>query len=186
MAALATTLGLATPVTASPLDSHLRCLSGGCEDLVAYAVERSPMIGSLVNELERSDVVVYLHLPGALTVNEPASRLLFVSAAGGRRYLVVQIDPWRTSYPDRVALLGHELYHALEVARARQVMDIDAFKRLYRQIGHEYGAGGARFETDEAKSAEREVRRDLTGSRAEAMARDRERALSPSLLDGRG
>lgn len=186
LAVLAVTMGAAGPVGAGVNTSHLRCVSGGCEDLIAYALDRSPVVTSLVNDLERTDVVVYLHLPGAMTVNEPPSRLLFVSSAGGVRYLMMQIDPWRTSYPERVALLGHELYHALEVAAAREVNDLGGFRRLYQRIGHEWG--GTRFETDAARNAEREVRKDLVGSRADAIARerDRDRPLAPALLDGRG
>ncbi len=150
-------------VSAGVKVSHLRCVSGGCDGLVADAIERSPVVGRLVSTLEHSDVVVYLHLPGAMPLDEPVSRLMFVSAAAGVRYLMVEIDPWRTSYPDRIALLGHELYHALEVAAAPEVKDLVSLRQLYERIGHVWR--GSRFETEQARVAEREVRKDLVRPR---------------------
>ena len=75
----------------------------------------------------------------------------------------MQIDPWRTIPLERVALLGHELYHALEIAQEPGVRDTQTLRALYRRIGHEYGRG--QFETEPARTAGRRVQAELSGPR---------------------
>lgn len=58
----------------------------------------------------------------------------FVTATDSARYLRVTIRlDLRTS--ELVALLGHELRHAVEVAERVDVRDERAFRRLYEAIG---------------------------------------------------
>jgi hypothetical protein len=51
--------------------------------------------------------------------------------------------------------------HALEIAAAADVQDIDGVRQLYRRIGHEGMAG--RFETSEARAVGNRVRDELAG-----------------------
>jgi hypothetical protein len=143
--------------------AHVRCLSPEARALKDDAVRRSPSIRSLVERLERSDVVVYLQLPGDSDQQPTVSHLTFVSFAAGTRYVLVRIDPWRTAPPSRIALLGHELYHALEIAQDPGVRDPMTLRALYRRIGHEHGRG--QFETEAARAAGRQVQADLGGPR---------------------
>ncbi len=141
--------------------SHLRCLTGPSQKLAASAVERSPLIATFVKELERSDVIVYLELLTA-PHGELHAWTTFVAWTGGNRYLLLQVDGRDTGPSERIAMLGHELCHALEVARAPQVHDTASFRRLYEDIGTQWGPD--RFETADARAAERRVRDDVTSS----------------------
>jgi len=141
--------------------AHVRCLSSSCQRLLQAATERSPVIRGFLEDLERSDVTVYVDLPGSIAASQPRSWIRFVSAAAGVRYLLVQIDPWRAPFHEQIALLGHELYHALEIAAAPDVTDVPSLRRLYARIGHQWGV--TRYETDQAQVAERLVRADLNG-----------------------
>jgi hypothetical protein len=65
-----------------------------------------------------------------------------VTVAGGHRYLRIHVDP---GIPDQaaIALLAHELQHAMEIADARWVVDQRALAQLYMCIGFESRARGA-------------------------------------------
>ncbi len=156
-------VGAANRAEAGLPAAHVRCLSREARELLNMALARSLVIREFVERLEQSDVVVYLELPGGTDTQNPVSQLTFVSFAAGTRYLLVQIDPWRTIPVDRLALLGHELYHALEIARAPEVRGPMTLRALYRRIGHEYGSNC--FETQSAKVAGERVRAGLLGPR---------------------
>jgi hypothetical protein len=143
--------------------THVRCLTRDARDLLDTAVARSLVVRSFVERLERSNVVVYLQLPGDSEAQAPRSQLTFVAFAAGTRYLLVQVHPWRTVPIERLALLGHELYHALEIAQVPGVCDQVTLRALYRHIGHEYASG--RFETEPARVAGQRVRAELEGPR---------------------
>jgi hypothetical protein len=76
-----------------------------------------------------------------------------VSAAGGRRYLRVVIDP---KYPgcELAGLLGHELQHVLEIVSEPTVVDTTFLVAFYRRIGLDKSGGLVRrFETRQAIEA---------------------------------
>ena len=62
-----------------------------------------------------------------------------------------------------MALLGHELQHAVELAEAPAVEDAADYEQLYERIGYESCSSAARrcFETDAAVQAGRDVLREL-------------------------
>jgi hypothetical protein len=152
-------VGAASRAEAADHVAHVRCLDPAARELLDMAIERSLAIRSFVERLERSDVVVYLQLPGSFESLDSVSHLTFVSFAAGTRYLLVQIDPWRTASDARIVLLGHELYHALEIAQEPSVWDALTLRALYRRIGHEHNTG--HFETESARMAGRRVRAEL-------------------------
>jgi hypothetical protein len=152
-------VGAASRAEAADHVAHVRCLDPAARELLDMAIERSLAIRSFVERLERSDVVVYLQLPGSSEAADSVSHLTFVSFVAGTRYLLVQIDPWRTVPVGRIAMLGHELYHAIEIAQEPSVCDTRTLRALYRRIGHEYGHG--RFETEPARMAGHRVRAEL-------------------------
>ena len=58
-----------------------------------------------------------------------------------------------------MAVLAHELRHALEVGMAPEVQDADTFKALYAAVGRTANAG--RYETDAAQEMGNRVRKEL-------------------------
>src|SRR5262245_37049675 len=117
------------PVPASvALDSPLRHVRGTIpyvDQLIKDGFHRSPTFAHLMSRIERSDVIVYVELVPTLP---PAieGRLLLMARAHDHRYLRIQIAA-RGMPDDTIALLGHELQHAAEVAEAPDVRDQSDF-----------------------------------------------------------
>ena len=141
--------------------THVRPQSDEALRLIEKAAGVSESIVSMLATLESSDVVVYLAdaISGAFT--GPSSSLVYVTTEGTTRYLMIRIDFARVLANDRIAALGHELHHALEVAQAPEVRDSATLAGLYRRIGWERVAD--RFESAAAQDAERRVRREIIG-----------------------
>jgi hypothetical protein len=137
---------------------HVRSTNPRVQRLLEVGVSRSPTFASLLARLNASDVIVYIEQ----TDNIPKTlegRLLLMPFANNQRYLRIQIN--RTGAPhELIALIGHELRHAIEVADAADVRDERALERLYQRIGvpstvlHSY-------DTDAAQTTGRQVRKEL-------------------------
>ncbi len=136
--------------------THTRPLSPGAAALLADAAARAPVVRALLEELDRTDVVVYLTDKMTGQEGEPRAYLSFVSCAAGLRYLLVRINKWRLQPVDRPVWLGHELEHALEVAAAPDVKDAASLAVLYSHIGWEVKAG--RYESEGAREVGNRVR----------------------------
>ncbi len=88
-------------------------------------------------------------------------RLAMLPRAGDFRYLRIQIRN-DLSRRESIALIGHELQHALEIADAQEVRDSGGLIRLYERIGHE-SSGDHAYDTEAAQDMGRIVRRELRG-----------------------
>lgn len=148
---------------AKPARTRIRCLSGLSRALAVSGVDRSALVETFVGELERSDVVVYLEVLTAPSTGDIRGSMRFVSAAAGLRYLLIQVNGYHAMQAEQIAVLGHELWHALEVARAPGIRDLPSFRRYYQE--HGVGWGSRCFETDEARAAEQRVRADVADGR---------------------
>jgi hypothetical protein len=99
--------------------------------LLEHGVRTSPTLRALVARLHASDVVVYLHCDGP---SGPDGRLTFLSSAGGFRYLVVRMA--RFPRAQQIAMMAHELQHAVEIADTPAIVDGASLAREYRRIGY--------------------------------------------------
>jgi len=145
------------------LRGHLRTTDDRLRRLLDLGTRASPTFRALVRRLLESDVVVYLWCDRADTAPSDG-RLTFVSAAGGYRYVVVRLAHFR-SRARQIALMAHELRHAVEVADAPQVVDVESFEREYRRIGYMSSTPTAdrrTFDTRAAVDAGWQVIRELT------------------------
>lgn len=144
-----------TETTAMP---HLRPLDAKAGMAIETGVRRSPTFEALVEELERSDVVVYMYTTPHLS-RHVSGGLSFVGVSATTRFVKIALDLDLT--PDQtVYILAHELQHALEVARAVHVRTQSEFDALYRHLGMR-GALVHTFETTEARLMGQQVRREL-------------------------
>jgi len=154
------TLALAPVPASAALESpsrHIRGTVAYVDRLLKGGFYRSPTFAQLVSRIEGSDVIVYVELVPKL----PApleGRLLLMAEAHGHRYVRIQIAK-RDTLEDTIALLGHELQHAAEVAEATDVVDQTRFEALFARIG--LVSGDHRYETEEAVLAGRRVRKEL-------------------------
>ena len=157
---LSLTFALAPLSAAAALDSpqrHVRATDRSVRGLLKRGFSRSPTFARLLARLERSDVIVYVEqvprLPGALE-----GRMMMLPRTHATRYVRIQIA-LRGSPDDSVALLGHELRHAIEVAEATDVADEAGLVKLYQRIGTR--GGEHLYDTVAAQETGRVVRREL-------------------------
>jgi hypothetical protein len=166
-ACLAAALLIASPILRAeptspvrdPLGSHVRGSSPAINELIARGAARSATFKQLIDELNKTDVVVYLETNVALPVGLEG-RLMFLTAAGGVRYLHAQVASG-LRFEELIAIAGHELQHALEVAAHPRVRDAHGMRALYERIGIRSGTPD-RYDTAEAQSTGRRVRAEMT------------------------
>lgn len=141
--------------------THARPLTPGASELLADATRRSAIVGFLLDALEGTDIVVYLSDRMSGLYDEPTAHLTFVTRCCGLRYVLVSINLGGVSPSEGIALLAHELHHALEVARAAEVQDSASLARLYGRIG--WKCRRHQYETEQARLVGSRVWFELTG-----------------------
>jgi hypothetical protein len=139
---------------------HVRSTEKSIRHLLARGYRRSPTFASLLTRLQASDVIVYIQevprLPGGFE-----GRMMMLPRVHGFRYVRIQITV-RGTDDDAIAVLGHELQHAMEVADAPEVGDEDALARLYQRIGMR--GGPHVYDTIAAQDTGRIVLKELLGA----------------------
>lgn len=145
--------------------SHVRTADARMRAAIVEGIARSALFAGLVARLDASDVIVYV-VSDCLMPEPLRGRLTFMSAAGGRRYLKVRIACMLAENV-QVAMLGHELQHAVEVANAESVVDEQSLGAEYRRIGFASRVlrPGCGYDSHAAIDAGHQVWREL--SRAE-------------------
>jgi len=142
-----------------PLGSHVRGATPAVSALIARGASRSPTFKKLIEDLNASDVIIYLELSNALPPGLDG-RLNFMTAAGGVRYLRAQVVSG-LGFEELIAVAGHELQHALEIAADRDVRDSASLAGLYERIGIPSPIKN-RYDTEAAQSTGRRVRAELS------------------------
>ena len=144
---------------ADPLRPHVRGLSPKMKELIELAKRRSATFKSLVETLEQSDVVVYLENTKALPSGLDG-RLMFLTKAGGVRYLHAQVTA-SLNAEELMAVVAHELQHAVEVATHPEVRNAATLASLYERIGVRTTSKD-RYDTAAAQHTGRRVRAELS------------------------
>ena len=153
---LLTSLLVVPPTTTVLSVTRVRPVTDTSRSILYGAIQRSPTIARLVSELQQLDVIVYIEL--GLEPMATVGTTSVLTKAGTTRMLRIvvsaRLDPRR-----RIEVLGHELQHALEIARAEDVVSDATMHALYRRIG--YAITAKSYETDKARAVESQVRREL-------------------------
>lgn len=148
------------PPEAAILDAptrHVRAAGRDARRVLREGYRRSATFALLVERLQASDVTVYVAIVPALPL-PLRGRSELVSGSRYSRY--VRIDVLLVPNPDEtIAVVAHELQHALEIANAPEVVDETAMERLYRKIG--ISSGPEMFETALAMKTQRAVSEEL-------------------------
>jgi hypothetical protein len=154
VATMLTTQITAASVTADGSSSRVRSTSPVMLDLLKEARDRSGTFRTLLEAIDHSNGIVYVefgycafgHLDGCL--------LPFIASTHGDRYVrvIVTQEKSRVNHEQLLALIGHELRHALEVLEHPEVVDVQTMENMYRRIGTPI-AGQRGFETSAARTA---------------------------------
>jgi hypothetical protein len=139
---------------------RLRAATPRVGALITEGIRRSRTFAGLVNDIHRTNVIIYVEASMGLPI-EVAGRILFAGAAGDQRYLRVQVRA-TLGRDQMIAVIAHELRHALEVADERSVISDKALEDFYRRVGDSPHAGGG-YDTEAARVVQRVVRNELIG-----------------------
>ena len=133
--------------------------------LVEEAADRSPEVRALLDRLETTDVTVYIR-SRAFENPELDGRVALLAVTSIQRYLVIELSPLKNTIV-QMSTLGHELYHALEIALEPSIVDTRTLVAHYRRIGEiQFDIIGRQsFETGAAFEAGRRTRRELLTSK---------------------
>jgi hypothetical protein len=151
-------------------DPHLRPQDDRVSQALRDGAKRSATFKSLVDRIERSQVIVYVAINPQIKSNL-SGMLTWMTHAGGFRYVRASISP-ELSSDQMIATVAHELQHAVEVIEDESVTDEKTLTALYRRIGKPNGAEApSRWETAAAQQTGYQVRRELVGAAATTIAR---------------
>jgi len=134
----------------------LRPISNIIRTITEEAIRRSPTIAALASQLRQYDIIVYIDLSGVI---RDRGATTIIAAPGSWRILRVLISD-RLDPGTRMEVIGHELCHALEIARAPEVRDVETFRAFYGRVG--FPVADNAWETIAARDAETQVRRELS------------------------
>lgn len=129
--------------------------------ILLQGLDRSATIRALVNELEQSDVIVYVELQPTLR-KRLAGTMTWLSATNTRRYVRISLNP-ELNTDMAIATLGHELQHALEVANAPEIRCERTLANFYQSHGDSNRVNETGWDTEAARAAGDTVRRELAG-----------------------
>ena len=149
----------AEPIAENPRRPPIRSTDRRLRSLLEEGLRTSPTLRALVARLHASDVVVYLQCDGP---GAPDGRLTFLSAVGGYRYVVVRMS--RFSRLQQIAMMAHELQHAVEIAETPAIVDGESLVREYKRIGYVNTLSplpGVAFDTRAAVRAGERVMKEL-------------------------
>jgi len=149
-------LSMATQV--SP-ERHVRTTEPRIQALIDEGLDQSATFRQLITTLNESDVIAYVE---PQLTRQALGGFLFhnIAGEGGWRYVRIAIDH-HGSRIRVVALLAHELQHAIEIAQDPGVRDADSLKRSFSQRAVIFGCGGECYETKAAKEIEQTVLSEL-------------------------
>jgi hypothetical protein len=157
-------------VLAKEGDPHLRPQDDRVAQALKNGARRSATFKSLVDRIERSQVIVYVAVNPTMK-SSLNGMLTWMTQAGGFRYLRASISPDLSS-DQMIATVAHELQHAVEVAADDSVTDEKTLTALYKRIGRPSGIEApSRWETAAAQETGYQVRRELVNAPATLIAR---------------
>ena len=145
--------------------SRVRSTDATILELLREGRERSSTFSMLIDAVDRSRGIVYVEFGDCVFGRLHGCMLPFIAPTGGDRYLriIVTPDKNRRNRDQLLALIGHELRHAIEVIEHEEVIDVATMELLYRRIGIPITGRVGGYETSAARVAENAVLSELLG-----------------------
>jgi hypothetical protein len=167
--ALVLVIAGSTPAPVAAQDSavrlpHVRPENKDAARFVDEAAHKSEAIRALIDRLYDSDVTVYVRFRPLTDVGGDG-RMRFLSATANQRYLVIDLACVRTRI-DQIAIFGHELHHALEIADTPSIVNAATMAAHYERAGFETGLSAVTrtFETHAARATAETVRKQVVAA----------------------
>ncbi len=163
----------ATMASAAPADSpHVRSSNSEILASLREGAQRSPTLAALIDAVDRSNGIVYIEFGYCAFGRFKGCLLPFIAPTQTVRYLrvVVTPDKGRQDHDQWLALVAHELRHALEVLARSDVRDLPAVEAMYRAIGTPLAGSQGGFETSAARAASAVVLDELSRQQPQRVA----------------
>ena len=152
--------------------SNVRGIDEASSTLIRDLVSRSATGRELVDQIDRSDLVVYVRRR-LFTTTMLNGRIGFLQSDCSRRLVAIEVAAPR-NYVEELTALGHELQHAVEIASDSTVCDSASLADLYSRIGDltiQSTPSEESYETHAAAEIGSRVRRELLQAAAHENAR---------------
>lgn len=138
---------------------HVRSTDSRVQGWLRIGAAESQTFRSLLNTLANSDLIVHVQSVDRLMT---AGQTYFVTATATVRYIRIEVA-FHGNVNEIVALIGHELQHAVEIAEEPRIRDRQALSLFYK------GMPGNSMSTTEydsvaARVIEDRVRREMWGA----------------------
>lgn len=166
---------LSTGAWASPREGgpRIRPQDKRIKDVIDEGTRRSATFKALVDQIEASNVIVYVAI-NPLLRSSLAGSLTWMTRVEDYRYVRASISS-EMLFDQMIATVAHELQHAVEVIGDESVIDEKSLSALYKRIGHESAASvPTGWETVAAQQTGWQVRRELVSVPTTSVARSSE------------
>jgi hypothetical protein len=136
-------------------------------ELLREGAMRSATFRGLIDAISHSDGIVYVESGYCAFGHYNGCMLPFIASSHGNRYLRVVVTPDKNQlgHDQRIAIIAHELQHALEVIAHAEVVDVATMEAMYRRIGTPLTDGMTGYETSAARLAGDTVLSELLAQR---------------------
>jgi hypothetical protein len=128
------------------------------DQLVQNGIAHSPTFAAEALELASSDLVVFIE-PVLQMPPELSAYLVFMSATMACRFVRIRYDV-HLSDPRAIAMIGHELKHAIEIANHPEVVDNASLSAMYKRWGRQVSDADV-YDSVEAVLAGRTILQEL-------------------------
>ena len=150
---------------------HVRTTDPRVQGWLRTGAAESQTFRDLLTLLGDSDLIVHVQVVDRLAT---AGQTYFVTATASARYVRVEVVAG-ASQNEMIALIGHELQHAVEIAHEPRIRDRQALAVYYRTMADNSGVTTA-YDSVAARVMEDRVRREMAGA-ARSDSRPRSDAL---------
>jgi hypothetical protein len=138
---------------------HVRSTDSRVQEWIRIGAAESQTFRSLLKVLGESDLIVHVQLVDRLPT---AGQTYFVTSTATVRYVRIEVA-WRGNVNEIIALIGHELQHAVEIAQETRIRNRQGLSLFYK------GMPGNTMTTTEydsvaARVIEDRVRREMWGA----------------------
>jgi len=142
---------------------HVRTTDARVRDWLRIGTAESQTFRNLVNLLGESDLIVHVQVVERLST---AGQTSFVTSTASVRYVRIEVVAGGSA-KEMVALIGHELQHAVEIAQEPRIRDRQALSVFYRSMPGN-STTSTEYDSPAARLMEARVRRELWGARVES------------------